>query len=83
MNYITVTADWALVSANSNVTFQVRGVQPVEVGISNNAVAPSAGILYAPLEGDRGALSDIWPGASGNCVWARSSANSVLGITQT
>jgi hypothetical protein len=82
MNYITTTSDWTIVSTLSNVTFQVRGVQPVEVGVSTNEVAPSGGILYAPLEGDRGPLYDIWPGESGNCVWARSTANSVLSVTQ-
>lgn len=83
MNYITTTTDWTLVSSASNVTFQVRGVQPIEIGTSNNAVAPTAGILYSSLQGDRGALYEIWPGTSGNCVWARSTANSTLSINQT
>ena len=81
MNYIETTSGWTLVSAQSNVTFQIRGVQPVEVGISNNTVAPGAGILYESFEGDRGELQQIWPGTTGNCVWARSSANSTIVIT--
>jgi hypothetical protein len=83
MNYTTTTSDWAIVSTQSNVTFQVRGVIPIEIGISTNETAPVSGILYAPLEGDRGPIYDIWPGVSGNCVWARSAANSVLSVTQT
>lgn len=82
MQIITVTADWALVSAQTNVTFQVTGVLPVELGVSTHLVSPDAGIIYSPLQGDRGALYDIWPGSEGNCVWARSSANSTIVITQ-
>lgn len=81
MEYKITTSDWSLVSAQSNVTFQIRGVQSVEVGVSNNTVAPSAGILYDSLSGDRGELQEIWPGTTGNCVWARSTANSVITIT--
>lgn len=83
MNYTITVADWALVSSASNVTFQVRGVQPIEVGTSNNTTAPSAGILYESMQGDRGALYEIWPGVEGNCIWARSTANSVIAINQT
>lgn len=61
MNYTTTTSDWAIVSTQSNVTFQVRGVIPIEIGISTNETAPVSGILYAPLEGDRGPIYDIWP----------------------
>jgi hypothetical protein len=80
MNYTTTTSDWAIVSANTSITFQVRGVLPIEVGISTNETAPVSGILYSHLEGDRGLLTEIWPGVTGNCVWARSSANSVLSV---
>lgn len=83
MQYIVTTANWALVDANSSVTFQVVGPQPVEVGLSNNTTSPGAGILYTYLQGDRGTLSEVFPGVSGNCVWARSSANSVLTIGQS
>lgn len=83
MQYITTTDNWALVDANSNVAFQVVGPQPVEVGLSNNTSAPGAGILYTYLQGDRGTLSEVFPGVTGNCVWARSSANSTLTISQS
>lgn len=82
MEYIVVTEDWALVESNSNVVYQVVGSIPVEIGISSESSAPVSGIVYQPLEGDRGAIEDIFPGQSGNCLWARSSAsaNSAISI---
>jgi hypothetical protein len=72
MYTVTTNADWRVASANSTVAFQVTGAGAVFVGLGTNA-APAAGFLYEANQGDRGALTDIFPASSGNVVWVRSS----------
>lgn len=75
MYTIETNATWRVATANSTVAFQITGSGAVYVGLGSN-VAPAAGFLYEANQGDRGALTDIFPTASGNVVWVRSSAPS-------
>lgn len=80
MRYFTTNATWQILTASSNVAFQVTGSGPVEAGLANNATPPVAGFIYAPGSGDRGALTEIFPSATGNTIWARSSVPSTVVI---
>lgn len=76
MSVHTITASWNVLSNASTVAFQVVGAHPVEVGLGTPNVEPSAGFVYAPGYGDRGAITTLFPTESGNVLWGRSSAGS-------
>jgi hypothetical protein len=76
MSVYTMNTSWAVLSNSATVAFQVVGAHPVEIGLGTNNVAPSAGFIYAPGYGDRGAITTLFPTESGNTIWGRSSAGS-------
>lgn len=72
MYTITTNASWRVATANSTVAFQITGSGAVYVGLGTD-VEPVAGFLYEPNQGDRGDVTTLFPTASGNTVWVRSS----------
>lgn len=76
MQIINTNSTWAILTASSNVAFQVTGAVPVEIGLGSNTVAPTVGFEYYPGNGDRGALTQLFPTTTGNTVWGKSSASS-------
>ena len=78
MSIYSISASWSALSNASSVAFQVVGAHPVEIGLGTHNVAPSAGFVYEPGYGDRGAITSLFPTESGNTIWGRSSAGSVV-----
>lgn len=79
MEYIVVTNTWTVISNTANIGFQVVGSAPVEVGA--NVLAPAAGFVYPSMAGDRGVVSELFPNANSNNVWARASQNSAIVVS--
>jgi hypothetical protein len=78
MYTITTNADWRIASANSTVAFQVTGSGAVEFALGH--VAPVQGFIYESHQGDRGAVTDLFPTSSSSNVWVRSSFPSEVTI---
>jgi hypothetical protein len=79
MYTIQTNATWQVISANASLAFQVTGYHPVLVALSTNT-APRTGFRYDPGQGDRGDQVTLFPSATGNLVWARSSVPSEITV---
>jgi len=71
MYTITTNSTWQLCSANSTIAFQVTGAGAVEIALGHDA--PVQGFIYESHQGDRGAVSDLFPLSASSNVWVRSS----------
>lgn len=74
MYTITTNTSWQLASANSTVAFQVTGAGAVEIALGH--VAPVQGFIYESHQGDRGAVTDLFPITTSSNLWVRSSVPS-------
>lgn len=78
MYTVTTNTSWQLCSANSTVAFQVTGAGAVEVALGHTA--PTQGFIYESHQGDRGAVTTLFPVSSSSNVWVRSSVPSEVTI---
>lgn len=74
MYTVTTNTSWQLCSANSTVAFQVTGAGAVEIALGDTA--PVQGFIYESHQGDRGALTDLFPVSTSSNLWVRSSVPS-------
>ncbi len=74
MYTIQTNATWQLCSANSTVAFQITGAGAVEIALGHTA--PAQGFIYESHQGDRGAVTDLFPLSASSNVWARSATPS-------
>ena len=81
MQIIYTNSSWTALANTSSVAFQNVGAHPVEIGLGTDETSPTVGFQYLPGFGDRGALTVIFPGTTGNTIWGRSSANSAIAVS--
>jgi hypothetical protein len=78
MYTVQTNTSWQLCSANATLAFQVTGAGAVEIALGH--VAPVQGFIYESHQGDRGAVTDLFPVSTSSNVWVRSASPSEVTI---